>query len=161
VDFYGADAYIYLVSGEKLWIYAPPEKAKEFDAMFKRPHKAATIRLTKAEKAYMQQHHIRVIHQRADEVVFLNGGWPHMVKNLTDTVAFGNSYVRPWKMDAFLRFLKQYGVEQASRLVNVIEVVQRWADDRRRREWGVTPGEYEAVMRKWGSWIRAHVARER
>jgi hypothetical protein len=154
VDFYGADAYLYLVSGEKLWMMAPPEKLKEFNAMFKQQNKAATIRFTKAEKLYMRRHQIRVIHQHAGDVVFLSAGWPHMVKNLTDTVSFGNSYLRPWKIHNFFSFLQEYGLEQASRLVNVREVVRRWMDKEQQREWGIAPAEVIQITRRWGGWIR-------
>lgn len=157
IDFYGTDAYIYLVSGEKLWIVAPPEKTKEFNALFKQDDKAAMIRLTKEEKTYMKQHRIRVIHQRAGDVVYMAGGWPHLVKNLTATVAFGNSYLRPWKMHGFFAFLKEYGLEQAARLIDVVEVTRQWMDEERQREWGVTPSMVEEIMRTWGTWIKTHI----
>ena len=70
-------------SGEKLWLCAPPEKQREFDALLKRQEKAAGVRFTAKEKAYMQRHHIRAIHQRPGEAVYMSPGWPHSVKNLT------------------------------------------------------------------------------
>lgn len=139
---------------------APPEKQAEFDGLFKREHRGATIRLTEEEKAYMRLHRMRVIHQRADEAVFIPGGWPHMVKNLSDTVSFGNSYVRPWRMHLFLSFVRAEGLASASRLVNVIGIVRAWLDDNQPREWGVTLEETRRIMQQWGRWIKTHVTPE-
>lgn len=157
VDFFGSDAYLYLVSGEKLWFLAPAEKEAEFDALFKNEKHAATIRLTKEQKVYMRQHRMRVIHQHAGEIVFVPGGWPHMVKNLSDTVSFGNSYLRPWKMHLFLEFVRRHGLTYASRLINAVGVIRAWMDDDQQRKWGVTSDEVERVMKRWGTWIKTHV----
>jgi ribosomal protein L16 Arg81 hydroxylase len=156
LDFYGADAYVYLVSGEKLWILAPPEKVREFDAMFKNDQKAATIRFTKEQKQYMLRHQIRVVHQKAGDIIFISGGWPHLVKNLTDTVSFGNSYLRPWRMEYFFDFLKMYGLDQAQTLVNVKGVVREWMTTERQREWGLSSSYVQEVMQKWAPFIRRH-----
>jgi ribosomal protein L16 Arg81 hydroxylase len=157
VDFYGADAFLHLVSGEKLWLLAPPEKEAEFLQLFQRPQRGATIRLSKADTLRMAQHRMRVIHQRAGEAVFVPGGWAHMVKNLSATVSFGNSYLRPWRLPALLAFVRQQGLAQASRLVDVVGVVRAWMDETRQREWGVSADEAALVLRQWGAWIKAHV----
>ena len=135
----------------------PPEKETEFDALFKNENHAATIRLSKAQKLYMKQHRMRVIHQRAGDIVFVPGGWPHMVKNLTDTVSFGNSFLRPWKMYDFVAFVRQHGLAYASRLVNAVGVIRAWMDEDRQREWGVSSDDADRVMRKWGAWIKTHI----
>jgi hypothetical protein len=150
VDFYGTDAYLYLVSGEKLWFLAPPEQTDEFMRLFKRDDRGATIRLSKEQKDCMEQHHMSFIHQRAGDVVFVPAGWPHMVKNLSATVSFGNSYLRPWNMPLFLAFVQEQGLEDCSSLLNVRGIIEAWMSDERQREWGVTPEQAQHVMHQWG-----------
>jgi hypothetical protein len=157
VDFYGTDAYLYLVSGEKLWLLAPPEETKAFMRLFKRDERGATIRLSKQERELMEQHHMSFIHQRAEDVVFVPAGWPHMVKNLSATVSFGNSYLRPWNMPRFLAFVKKQGLEDCASQLNVRGIIEAWLSDERQREWGVTREQAQHVMDKWGSWIQKDV----
>jgi hypothetical protein len=159
VDFFGTDAYLHLVSGEKLWFLAPPEHKAAFMRLFKRDNRGATIRLSKKQKKLMEQHNMSFIHQRAGDAVFVPAGWPHMVKNLSDTVSFGNSYLRPWNMPRFLAFVKhpKQGLEKCSRLLNVRGIIEAWMSEQRQREWGVTPDQAEDVMRKWGKWIKKNV----
>lgn len=107
VDFMGADGFLQLVVGEKLWIIAPPEHHRLFFELFERSalpfdrFPPATIQL-------MYENNFQLVHQRAGDIVYVPGGWPHAVKNRTMTVAFGCSYIRPWKLHRTLDFIEMH-----------------------------------------------------
>ena len=155
LDYYGADAFLYQVSGEKLWLCAPPDQKAAFDALLRQRDKAAGARFTSTEKACMERHHIRAVHQRPGVAVYMPSGWPHAVKNLTDVVSFGNSYLRPWSFGALCAYLHRAGdLEVASRLVHVAGVARAWMDPQRQREWGITDDARRAVSVKWARLLR-------
>lgn len=115
VDWYGCDAFMQLLEGEKLWYLAPPEKETEFRRLLQggldgAPSKAvqATCRSTKDREAFLL-HSVQAVHQQAGDIIYVPGGWVHAVKNLTDTVSFGNSYLRGWKLaTALMEWAKEH-----------------------------------------------------
>jgi hypothetical protein len=116
-DFYGADAYIYLVEGTKLWFMAPPESKDAFMKIFK--HNVPCSTPSKERNQEFKDADIHAIIQNAGDTVFVPGGWPHCVKNLTDTVAFGHSYIRPWNLKYTIEYLKEWGHEYADSNYNL------------------------------------------
>jgi hypothetical protein len=73
----------------------------------------------------MMDHQIFMIEQHAGDVVFMPGGWVHAVKNRTNTVAFGNSYIRPWKLTHTLDHILLVGWETAVVRINIKVLFQR------------------------------------
>jgi hypothetical protein len=119
------------VQGNKVWLCAPPEKRAQFIQLFGSPEQdghAKGVRvslLTAAEQAFMLEHQIFMVEQHAEDVVFMPGGWIHAVKNRTDTIAFGNSYIRPWKLSLTLDYILLVGWEIAVARLNIRALFQR------------------------------------
>jgi len=124
-DWYGADAYLQLQQGEKLWYLAPPEHESAFRRLFQGTKASKTVSVTSASKAHsdeMLRHGVHAVHQKAGDIIFVPGGWLHAVKNLTDTVAFGSNYLRGWKLPTLVRWAHKEGaasVDSATRPINV------------------------------------------
>jgi hypothetical protein len=154
VDFCGVDSTLYAVSGEKLWVLGPPESSAAFHALFTRPRATARIRFDARERRAMEAHGIRVVHQRADELVYVPSGWVHMVKHLTDTVCFGHSYLRPWRMGELMQYAQRYGLDTARRCIHVAAVVRRWSSAAWQAEWGLSHAYVEAVRKRWATLLR-------
>ena len=126
-DWYGADAYLQLQQGEKIWYLAPPENEVEFRRLFgtgegdattsANSRKRKTVGVSCSSKAHTEaliRNGVHVVHQRAGDVIFVPGGWLHAVKNLTDTVAFGSNYLRGWKLPALIRWARTAGASSVS-----------------------------------------------
>lgn len=143
------------MSGEKLWVIGPPESAIEFHRLFTDPRKTARIRFSEQERECMAEHQIRVVHQRADEMVYVPAGWLHMVKHLTDTVSFGNSYLRPWRMGALLSYVRTHGAGTTRRSINLPELMRRWESAWWQREWGLSHAQVNEVAQAWATQLRA------
>lgn len=104
-DWFGTDGYLQLVEGEKLWWLAPPESQAEFRALFSDNGNVNVTRLSKKATQQLVDMGAHAIVQRAGDMIFVPGGWVHCVKNLTDTVAFGGSYFRAWKLPYLIQYL--------------------------------------------------------
>jgi hypothetical protein len=151
-DFYGADAFLHLVQGSKVWLCAPPETRSQFIQLFGCPEEEGHSKgvrvslLTAAEQQFMLEHQIFMIEQHADDVVFMPGGWIHAVKNRTNTVAFGNSYIRPWKLNHTLDYILLVGWEIAVVRVNIRALFQRvFQQEASIVQMGVTKTSLDAV----------------
>jgi hypothetical protein len=116
-DWYGADAYLQLQQGEKLWYLAPPEHEAAFRRLFLGDHASKSVCVTVASKAHtddLLRHGVHVVHQKAGDIIFVPGGWLHAVKNLSDTVAFGSNYLRGWKLPTLVRWARVQGASVGS-----------------------------------------------
>jgi hypothetical protein len=160
-DWYGCDAYVQLVEGEKVWYLAPPRADAVFRQLFdehggtdtsasastdaqstvtaasaaaeepeaKRRKPARPVKAVKVSKAnkdmttIMLRHGIHAVHQRAGDILYVPGGWTHAVKNLTDTVAFGGSYLREWNWPAMINYLNQPQGLSKIDTINVIALI--------------------------------------
>lgn len=115
-DWYGADAYLQLQQGEKIWYLAPPEHEAAFRRLFHGEGKN-TVCVSRSSKAHTEtliRSGVHVVHQRPGDIIFVPGGWVHAVKNLTDTVAFGSNYLRGWKLPALIRWARTAGAHSVS-----------------------------------------------
>lgn len=107
-DFYGADGWLELLEGMKVWVAAPPEFASELHALFGEKSSLPFSHLNASQKAVILTHGFHLILQRPGELVYMPGGWPHAVKNLTPTISFGGSYLRAWRLQHLFRYLCDY-----------------------------------------------------
>ena len=131
-DWYGADGYLQLQQGEKIWYLAPPEHEAEFRRLLDGDAATGnssgtrkTVCVSRSSKAHTDaliRSGVHVIHQRAGDVVFVPGGWLHAVKNLTDTVAFGGNYLRGWKLPALIRWARIAGAHSVSSATTPVNV---------------------------------------
>ena len=139
-DFYGADAYLQLMEGVKVWYIAPPEKQTAFRQVFEGKN-VNVSKFTGEMTATLLDANVHAIVQHAGDVVFVPGGWLHCVKNLTATVAFGGSFLRAWKLPFTIDYLRTTQRELADTYVNwrgVFRTVQTG-------EWGVTQQELQEI----------------
>lgn len=115
-DWFGMDAYLHLLQGEKVWWLAPPQSQAAFHELFKGGNVNVSS-ITKEMTSKLVAMGACAIIQKAGDVVFMPGGWVHCVKNLADTVAFGASYLRAWKLPYLVQYLigtQQEGVVLAA-----------------------------------------------
>ena len=103
-DWFGMDGYIHLLEGRKVWWIAPPHSQAAFRAILE-PGNVNVSMLSGAMTSSLLSMGACAIVQQAGDVVFVPGGWVHCVKNLTDTVAFGGSYLRAWKLPYLIQYL--------------------------------------------------------
>lgn len=111
-DFFGMDGYLQLVEGEKLWWFAPLSSEAAFRSHFDDANISVTSP-TKDKTQRLAAMQAFAIHQRAGDLVFVPGGWIHCVKNLTNTVSYGGSYLRAWKLPVTLLHLMSTSAEDA------------------------------------------------
>lgn len=104
-DFYACDGYLQLMEGEKLWLFAPNNQQETILRLFGK--NVNVNKFTAADKQAMVDHHVQAVVQKAGDLLSVPAGWFHAVKNLTDIVAFGGSYLRPWKLEYHLLYLCQ------------------------------------------------------
>jgi hypothetical protein len=177
VDWYGASAFLQLQEGEKLWWLAPPEREAEFRALFENevpvprakptqpqwhvsPRHAKAVSVTQCDAARTERMlalGVQAIHQRAGDVVFIPSGWPHAVKNLTDTVAFGNNYIYAWGLPQLISWRRQHPTQQQPFSVPALAaLVEGDIDAAKLETLGVRADELRAVIEAW-----AHPARPR
>lgn len=134
IDWYGADGAAQLTEGEKLWLMAPPHHAAVFHELFPQTHHFdLTSSSTAGEESTVKNRFEALyalsgscaVHQRAGDFVYVPGGWPHAVINLTDTVSIGWSYLRPWKLKGCLEWAQQFGEEATASVVDLAQVFEK------------------------------------
>lgn len=122
-DWFGMDAYLQLIEGEKIWWAAPPSSEPAFRRLFDDTNVNVT-RQSKEASDQLQAMGGFAIHQRAGDMVFMPGGWIHCVKNLSYTVSFGGSYLRAWNLPLTIRYLTSTE-KQNAHLINLSDVLDR------------------------------------
>ena len=105
------------VEGSKLWVFGRPECSAAFISHFNKP--VVWKQWTREDRKFLADHRCLMILQRPGDIVYVPHGWPHMVKHLTDTLAFNSSVLNGW---------------------NVAEAIEKMDFDR----W--TPGEMDMFM---------------
>jgi hypothetical protein len=113
----GCDMMVYLLSGEKVWILAPPAKSKQIHKTFEPPLTEIRVSKWKAtEREYMTQHGFRMIHQFARDTVFIPAGWWYCVKDLSyGVVALHYAFLRPWSLPLTFEYLRALDASRACR----------------------------------------------
>jgi hypothetical protein len=145
-DYYGAEAYIYLVEGKKLWFMAPPESKDVFmKELFK--HNVPCSTPSKERTQAYKDAGIQAVIQNAGDTVFVPSGWVHCVKNLTDTIAIGHSYIRPWSLKHTLTYLEQQGEdeERAKSIFNIDGIFATVMEG----NWGLFQEELTDIQERW------------
>lgn len=141
--FYGADAYLHLLEGRKLWFVAPPEHGDGFRQLFKFNVPSATYSKKRADE-YLA-HGVQAVVQEAGDTVFIPGGWHHCVKNLSDSVAFGASYIRAWHLQHTLDYMEEVGEEVARSQFNIDGIFDAVQDG----YWGISTTEGSKIQTRW------------
>lgn len=150
-DYYGTDGYLTLMEGMKIWFMAPSRYGEAFGDMF--AHTIPISTLSHTRTAEYRNNAVQAVVQNAGDTVFIPAGWWHCVKNLTDTVAFGGSYLRPWKLRLTLDFLRtdqtpsppfnfqqvfdhfqQHGTEMGFSEGKVKEIYDQWLKVEKKKE---------------------------
>jgi hypothetical protein len=103
-DFMGCDGWLQLVSGVKLWLYGLPQHRAAFLRRF--AHRISTSSISAADRRHFRVMGVRAFLQRAGDLVVMPGGVPHAVHNLTPTVAFGGSHLRPYALPHVIDYLQ-------------------------------------------------------
>lgn len=129
-DWYGADGAAQLMEGEKLWLMAPPHHAAAFNTLFPQTkHFHLTTDADPLIKQRLEDLYALsgscAVHQRAGDIIYVPGGWPHAVINLTDAVSIGWSYLRPWKLKGCLEWAREQGEEKAASVVDLAAVFEK------------------------------------
>lgn len=123
-DLMGVCAVAYMLRGEKLWLYARPEAAAQFHALF--PQHAtlslSTLRTQHdgASAAAADAMQLGWIRQREHDVVVMPPNWPHLVYHLSDTamLAWGRlSPLSPRSMRSCIEYAKQHGRKECDEIV--------------------------------------------
>ena len=96
-----------LLDGAKVWIYGPPESREAMETLFRNSALPVT-NFSTADATAMLRHGIRCQLQQKGELIYMPGGWPHAVKNLTPTIAFGSSYLRAWHLNETFRWMDNH-----------------------------------------------------
>ena len=129
-DWYGADGAAQLMEGEKLWLMAPPHHAAAFNALFpqtKHFNLAPTNADPKVAERFEALYALSgscAVHQRTGDIIYVPGGWPHAVINLTDAVSIGWSYLRPWKLKGCLEWAREQGPEKTASVADLAAVFE-------------------------------------
>ena len=161
-DFFGADGYVQLVEGAKVWIYGPPESREAMEALYNTSALPVTkLRISDAEA--MLRHGIRCQLQQKGELIYMPGGWPHAVKNLTPTIAFGGSYLRACHLDETFRWMDTQIHTAEDFDVFHIDLFHRLELSRSQPYWGIDPtllDEFRAEGKKRAERLAAEAERE-
>lgn len=126
-DWYGCDGYLHLLEGEKIWYLAPPQHHEPFYRIFEGKNVNVTSHTADVHRE-LGEAQCHVVVQRAGDTIFVPGNWLHCVKNLSDTVAIGGSYLRAWKLPFLISWLRSTSLEIADLQFNwrgIIEFVER------------------------------------
>ena len=94
IDPGGDSTWSMLVEGSKVWLFGRPENAAAFITYFTKPIKWK--QWSKEDRKFMADHRCIMIVQRAGDIIYVPHGWPHLVKHLTDTLAFNSSVLNGW-----------------------------------------------------------------
>ena len=94
IDPGGDSTWSMLLEGRKVWVFARPEHTEAFIAYFTKPVKWK--QWSKEDRRFLVDHRCLMIIQRPGDIVYVPHGWPHMVKHLTDTLAFNSSVLHGW-----------------------------------------------------------------
>jgi len=145
VEPYGADAYSYLVEGEKVWYISPPTNAAIFHTLFEKNSSAHPPR---SELEY-QRLGVHVVKQNEGDAIYIPGGWISLSQSVgaTGTVAFGSSYLRPWKLATTIedaRTRKQSDVEYDINIRGIFKTASRG-------RCGIESGKLKELMTKWAA----------
>ena len=145
-DWYGTDGYLELLEGRKAWYLAPPEKQHLFRDIFEDKNVNVT-KFSAALTSQLAEMNCHVIIQEAGDVVFVPGGWVHCVKNLTDTVAIGGSYLRAWKLPFLVQYLRMTSRKSADSILDWRGVFQLLEKSTNLEALGITEVERKDYLR--------------
>jgi hypothetical protein len=165
-DWYGADGAGQLMEGEKLWIMAPPHHSAAFEQLFPATqHFDLSADDPSVVKRFEELYSLSgscAVHQRAGDIIYVPGGWPHAVINLTDAVSIGWSYLRPWKLKGCLAWARESGEEKALSVVDLAAVFEKTLStavspsivspsnpSRELTFWGLSPAMLQELRSAW------------
>jgi hypothetical protein len=98
IDGLGVTAASYMIEGEKLWIYARPEHADEFYAIFPNDRCPALGQLKQRYGEQMERLGVGAVRHTAGSYLIIPAGWPHLVIHLTPTWMISTGLLRPNKL---------------------------------------------------------------
>jgi hypothetical protein len=98
IDPGGDSTWTMELEGSKLWVLARPEVSTAFMNHFNRP--VVWKQWTKEDRKFLIDNKCLMILQRPGDIIYVPHGWPHMVKHLSDTLAFNSSVLNGWDVTA-------------------------------------------------------------
>lgn len=102
VDRGGDSTWQMLLDGNKLWVLGRPEHRHAMLARFSADNTPEWWRWSDEERRFFADHRCVMFMQAPGDLIYIPAGWVHMVKHVTDTVAFQGSMLNSWHFAAAL-----------------------------------------------------------
>jgi hypothetical protein len=102
VDDGGDSTWSMLLEGQKLWLFARPERKDDFRNYFSDDRVIRWYQWTTADKKFLFDNDVQMIVQRPGDMMYVPYGWVHTVKHLSNTLALNGAILHGWNLCAAL-----------------------------------------------------------
>jgi ribosomal protein L16 Arg81 hydroxylase len=137
----------------KLWILAPGREKETFNELFGSSQGVNVTKGNEQRTAKMVNHQFHCILQQPGDLVFIPGGWWHCVKNLTDTMGFGGSFLRPWCLSSTIEYAESVGPNIARSIFDIDAIFAQFAEEST-ANLGITDKVKAEIIQQWTDMIR-------
>lgn len=101
-DFYGAQAWMYVAYGKKVWECYPPQYSNIlFDSLFNKYYNTRQDSPEQFPLAHLAEKFVGTI--EAGDLIFVPAGWPHEVETLEQTFAISGVIVNDFQIEDSMR----------------------------------------------------------
>ena len=108
IDFYGCSALNILITGRKIWIWAPVSNFDQLKSLFPVDSSLNVFQIVEKNKVEMLKHQISWCIQEPGQAIYLPPLYGHLVINLEFSISLGMSFIFKNQVDFSLSWVREH-----------------------------------------------------